>query len=86
VSYKLPPTSTHGMRIVARGSGSSSASGFQDVQVVPSWGAGTLAEADFGVGAEEYGLWNRFLGLMVVLAVSGGFWTGVGFFIAHLLR
>ena len=86
MSNKFPPKSTRGMRIVARGSKENSPATFRDVLMASSSGAGELVEADFGMGAEERTLWNRFLGLAVVLAVSGGFWTGVGFFIAHLLR
>ena len=42
-------------------------------------------EADDAEG-EERSKWNMFLGLLVVLAVSGTFWTGFGLLVARLVR
>lgn len=35
---------------------------------------------------ERHSLRDRFLGLAVIVAVGGGFWTGIGLLIARLVR
>ena len=37
-------------------------------------------------GAERRGKWNRLLGGVLALGISGGLWTGIGWLIARLLR
>ena len=97
VSYKIPPKSTQGskLRIVARGSGRTSPEKFQDELelVLHSFGSGVFVKPAFitlgGAGdaaVERHSLWDKFLGLAVIMAISGSFWTGVGLLITHLLR
>lgn len=44
-------------------------------------------EYDSGLGNPEHRhRWGTLLGVVMVVGISGGFWTGVGLLIARLLR
>ena len=95
MSYRFPPKGTReaGFRIVARGSGSAQAQAFEETRVLRFCADGFLAEPDFVAAwcdpadtALKGGWWNKLLGAVVVLGVSGGFWTGVGLLISRLVR
>ncbi|HLV88832.1 MAG TPA: hypothetical protein VKV39_17735 [Candidatus Sulfotelmatobacter sp.] len=44
-------------------------------------------EYDSGFGnPEQRRKWGTLLGLVMVLGISGGFWTGIGLLIARLLK
>ena len=83
---RSPHASTQGTRlqIVARGSRRSSSDAF--LLILPSWGTGSFAEPAFESGVEPPSFRNKLLGVAVVVGVSGGFWTGVGLLIDHLMR
>ena len=93
MSYRVlqlfPHTSTREarLRIVARGPGGALLETFQNVSTLLFWSRDAV---DLGFEAdedtEERSNWDLFLGFLVVLAVSGGFWTGLGLLIARLVR
>ena len=75
--FPLASTRERRLRIVARGLGSTLSEGVPDLCVHRS------LESD---DAEVRSTWNMFLGLLVVVAVSGSFWGGVGWLIGRLAR
>jgi len=95
VSYRIsqlsPHASTRGTRlkIVVRGPGGPPAETLPHVRILRFRRADDFLENDFEAGevaTQERSKWNILLGALVVLGVSGGFWTGVGMMIARLLR
>jgi hypothetical protein len=89
VSYRWtelsPQTSTNGLnlRMVVHGPWSASPEKFRDMQFLRSWLEFDSELDDTRPRARVN--WNAVLGLMVVVGVSAGFWTGVGFLIANLV-
>ena len=83
---RSPHASTQGtgLQIVARGSQRTSPEAFQ--LILPYWRTGGFAEPAFESGVEPHSFRNRLLGLALAVGVSGGFWTGVGLFINHLMK
>jgi len=96
VSYKIPPKSTQGSKlsIVARGPARAQARTVPDAAILRSWAERVFFDPDFipsgydagEMAIEQHSLWDKFLGLAVIVGVSGAFWTGVGLLINHLLR
>ena len=87
MSFELfPPASTRGrrLRIVARNLGGLPKA-IHEVPALHFWST-DLAGFDADDGAEVRTKWNMFLGLLVVVAVSGSFWGGVGWLIARFAR
>jgi len=83
---RSPHASTQGtgLQIVARGSRHTSPEAFH--LILPYWRTGSFAEPAFESGVEVPSFRNKLLGLAVAVGVSGGFWTGVGLFINHLMK
>jgi hypothetical protein len=92
VSYGSSELSPHastrgtGLRIVARGLRSAPPETVPGGPVLHTWVVPDFVGGDWDDDFQEQGIWNKLLGVAVVLGVSGGFWTGVGFLIARLVR
>jgi hypothetical protein len=77
------------LKIIARGRSSAPAATLQGVPILLPWGEHDCVERYFDAGdvvAQERSKWNMLLGAVIVLGISGGFWTAVGLMIARLLR
>ena len=94
ISQLSPHASTHGTRlkIVARGADTTVRQSFQRIQLLqqvePGFFESDFVEPDWAaeVGVEERTRWSVLLGAVIVVGISGGFWTGVGLIVARLLR
>ena len=89
MSFELSPQTSTGERglSIVRRRGSTLPETLQKIAVFRLWSGDPTDLSDANEDAvEPRSKWNMLLGILVVVAVSGGFWAGVGFFIAHLLR
>jgi len=95
MSYRFPPKSTReiGLRIIARGCGNARLRAFDEPRVLCFCAEGILVEPDFiasgyeaGEATQRCGWGNKLLGAVVIVGISGAFWTGVGLLINHLVR
>jgi len=89
MSFELSPHASTGesrLRIVARGSGSTLPGTLQNIPVFRLWNVDSEELSDADEEGESRSMWNMLLGVLVAVAVSGGFWAGVGFLVARLLR
>jgi len=86
-----PPASTREsrLRIVARVPAGTFPETFKELPAF-RFSDGDLVDIGFDTegedGTEERSKWDMLLGLLIVVAVSGSFWAGVGWLIARLVR
>ena len=62
---------------------SSSPDDSSEAQFLRSWFEFESKTENGAAAGRKAGL---FLGLLVILGISGGFWTGIGLLVAHLVR
>jgi hypothetical protein len=92
VSYGSSELSPHAsaretrLRIVARGLRSAPSEAFPGAAVFHTWVVCDFVDGDWDDGAQGRSTWNGLVGAAIALGFSGGFWTGVGFLIARLVR
>ena len=75
------------LSLVPRGPGSTLPETLQNMPVFRLW-IGNSADLSRAIedDGEPRNMWNTLLGVLVAVAVSGGFWAGVGFLVARLVR
>lgn len=85
ISQLSPQTSTHGtMKFAVYGPWNSPPPSLQNMQFWRSW-LELDSEDDQKAGPGQV-RWNAILGLALMIGISAGFWTGMGFLVAHLWK